>query len=147
HSGVTQLAAVTEGSIVGIDVATGKQLWTTPFPDDWHENIVTPVWTGSALIVSGPRQGTHALSIAKTGATWRVTETWKNEAVTMYMSTPVVGDGMVYGFSNKQKGQFVALDLSSGAVKWSTQGREGEHASLLLTPSNLVALTNNGDMI
>ena len=65
----------------------------------------------------------------------------------MYMSTPVVGDGLIYGFSNKQKGQFVALDARTGAVKWATQGREGEHASLLLTPSHVVALTNNGDLM
>jgi outer membrane protein assembly factor BamB len=144
--GIGQLAAVTEGSIVGIDFATGKQLWSTPFPDDWHENIVTPVWTGSALVVSGPRQGTHALAIEKNGTAWRVTETWKNDAVTMYMSTPVAGDGMLYGFSDKQKGRFVALDLKTGAVKWTTDGRQGEHASMLLTPSHLVALNNNGEM-
>jgi outer membrane protein assembly factor BamB len=62
------------------------------------------------------------------------------------MSTPVVGDGVVYGFSNKQKGQFVALDLKTGVVKWTTEGRQGEHASMLLTPAHLVTLTNNGEM-
>jgi outer membrane protein assembly factor BamB len=144
--GVAQLAAITSGSIVGIDFTTGKQLWSMAFPDDWHENIVTPVWTGTALVVSGRRQGTHAFAIAKSGATWSVTETWKNDAVTMYMSTPVIGDGVVYGFSNKQKGQFVALDLKTGAVKWTTDGRQGEHASMLLTPAHLVTLTNNGEM-
>lgn len=38
-----------------------------PFQDDWHENIVSPLWTGTALIVSGPRQGTHAYAIARAG--------------------------------------------------------------------------------
>ena len=36
----------------------GKQLWTIPFPDEWNENIVTPVVVGDLLIVSGIRKGT-----------------------------------------------------------------------------------------
>ena len=35
----------------------------SPFPDEWHENIVTPVWTGTHLIVSGVRQGTQAFAL------------------------------------------------------------------------------------
>ena len=35
------------------------------FPDEWPENIVTPLWTGSRLVVSGMRQGTHAFTLSK----------------------------------------------------------------------------------
>jgi outer membrane protein assembly factor BamB len=145
--GTAQLVTLTEGSVIGLDPATGKELWAAAFPDDWHENIVTPVWTGTHLIVSGVRQGTHAYAIEKSGTTWRATQAWRNAAVTMYMTTPVVGDGLIYGLSSKQRGQFVALDAKTGEIKWTTQGREGEFASLLLTPSHLVALVNGGDLI
>jgi outer membrane protein assembly factor BamB len=132
--------------MVGLD-SKGAELWSTPFPDEWHENIVTPIWTGTHLIVSGPRQGTHAYSLAQTGGKWQATEVWKNADVTMYMSSPVFGDGLIYGLSEKRKGQFVALDAKTGAVRWITEGREGEHASVMLTPGNLVYLTNNADLI
>jgi len=141
--GTAQIVTLTEGSIVSLDPANGKQLWSAPFPDDWHENIVTPVWTGTHLVVSAQRQGTHAYVIGKTGAT----QAWRNAAVTMYMSTPVTGDGLIYGLSSKQRGQFVALDAKTGDLKWSTGGREGEHASFLLTPAHLVVLVNGGDLI
>jgi hypothetical protein len=59
----------------------------------------------------------------------------------------VFGDGLVYGHSSKRKGQFVAVDGKTGALKWATEGREGEHASLLLTPQNVVFLTNGADLI
>ena len=65
----------------------------------------------------------------------------------MYMSSPVFGDGLIYGHSSKKKGQFVALDAKTGVVRWTTEGREGEHASLLLTPQHVVFLTNNADLI
>jgi outer membrane protein assembly factor BamB len=146
-AGKKQIATTTEGSIVGLDAATGQELWSTPFPDEWHENIVTPVWTGSHLVVSGPRQGTHAFELKQSEGKWRATEVWKNAEVAMYMSSPVYGDGLLYGLGEKKKGQFVALDAKTGAIRWITEGREGDHASVLLTPRHLVYLTNDANLI
>jgi len=146
-SGARQLVTMTEGSIVGIDAKTGKELWSVAFPDEWHENITTPLWTGANLVVSGTRAGTHAYSLAQSGGKWQATEVWKNTDVAMYMSSPVFGDGLIYGHSSKKKGQFVAVDAKTGALKWATEGREGEHASVLLTPQYVVFLTNGADLI
>jgi outer membrane protein assembly factor BamB len=146
-SGVAQLVTLTQESIVGIDTKTGKQLWSAAFPDEWHENIVTPIWTGSQLIVSGTRQGTHAFKLQQAAGKWQAIETWNNSDVAMYMSSPVFGDGLVYGYSSKRKGQFVALEAATGALKWSTEGRAGEHASVLLTPTHVVYLTNSAELL
>jgi outer membrane protein assembly factor BamB len=143
----SQIVAVTEGSIVGIDAKSGNELWSIPFPDEWHENISTPLWTGTHLIVSGVRQGTHAYTLAEQNGKWQATEVWKNPDIAMYMSSPVIADGTVYAHSSKKKGQFVAFDEKTGAVRWATEGREGEHASLLLTPRHVVFLTNGADLI
>lgn len=145
--GTKQIVTMTQGSIVGVDGKTGKELWSVPFPDEWHENIATPLWTGTHLIISGTRQGTHAYTLKQTGGKWAATETWKNPDIAMYMSSPVFGDGVIYGHSSKKKGQFFAIDANTGAVRWTTEGREGEHASLLLTPQHVVFLTNNADLI
>jgi outer membrane protein assembly factor BamB len=146
-SGSKQLVALTQESIVGIDTKTAKELWSIAFPDEWHENITTPIWTGSQLIVSGTRQGTHAYKVQQTADKWTATESWKNADVAMYMSSPVFGDGLLYAHSSKRKGQFVALDATTGVVKWATEGRAGEHASILLTPTHVVFLTNAAELI
>jgi outer membrane protein assembly factor BamB len=145
--GVRQIVTLTEGSIEGIDAKSGAALWSIPFPDEWHENIVTPVWTGAHLVMSGPRQGTHAYAFSHERGTSHVVEAWKNADVTMYMSTPVAADGVLYGLSSKRKGQIVALDAATGAVRWSTDGRTGNHASILLTPRHVLFLTNDGDLV
>jgi outer membrane protein assembly factor BamB len=145
--GQSQIVGLTEGSIVGLDAKNGKELWSVAFPDEWHENISTPLWTGTHLIVSGTRQGTHAFTLAEQNGKWQATEVWKNPDVAMYMSSPVVADGVVYAHSSKKKGQFVAFDEKTGAIRWATEGREGEHASLLLTPRHVVFLTNGADLI
>jgi outer membrane protein assembly factor BamB len=145
--GSQQIVAMTEGSIVSLDGKTGNELWSVPFPDEWHENIATPLWTGSFLVVSGTRQGTHAYGLARNGGKWQAIEMWKNPDIAMYMSSPVFGDGLIYGHSSKRKGQFFAIDAKTGATRWATEGREGEHASLLLTPQHVIFLTNGADLI
>lgn len=145
--GQRQIVTMTQGSIVGIEAKSGQELWSVPFPDEWNENISTPLWTGAHLIISGTRQGTHAYTLTQAGGKWQATESWKNPDVAMYMSSPVFGDGLIYGHSSKKKGQFVAMDAKTGAVRWATEGREGEHASLLLTPQHVIFLTNGADLI
>lgn len=142
-----QIVALTQEVIVGLDAKSGKELWSVPFPDEWHENISTPLWTGTHLIVSGSRPGTHAFTLAEQNGKWQATEVWKNPDIAMYMSSPVIADGVVYAHSSKKKGQFVAFDEKTGAIRWATEGRAGEHASLLLTPRHVVFLTNGADLI
>lgn len=146
-AGKAQIVTLTESSIVGLDARTGQGLWSVAFPDEWHENIVTPLWTGSRLVVSGTRQGTHAFDLKQTAGKWEAVEAWKNTDVGMYMSSPVFGDGLIYGHSARRKGQFVALDAQSGVVHWSTEGREGDHASVLLTANHIIYLTNSATLI
>jgi outer membrane protein assembly factor BamB len=146
-AGSSQVVTMTQESIVGIDAKSGVELWSIPFPDEWQENIVTPLWTGKHLIVSGVRQGMHAYALLQSGGKWIATENWKNPGVTMYMSSPVLADGTIYGHSQKKRGHFVALDAATGAVKWASEGRDGDNAFVLLTAGNVVYLTNGGEMV
>ena len=145
--GVRQIVTLTNGSIVGIDATNGASLWSIPFPDEWHENIVSPLWTGSTLIVSGIRQGTQAYAISRTAGKWATRQVWKNADVTMYTASPVLAGGVIYGMSNKRRGQFVALSAADGTLKSSTTGRDGNHASILQHGDHLLFLTDGGVLI
>ena len=145
--GTSQVITMTNSSVVGVDAQTGAQLWSSPFTDEWHENITTPVWTGTHLIVSGTRQGTHALTLTRKDTTWTATTAWKNTEVGMYMSSPVLADGLVVGLSARRKGQFVAVDVTTGKLAWASEGRDADHASVLLTPTHIVFLTATGDLL
>lgn len=145
-AGTPHLVTLTEQSILALDPRSGKELWTVPFPDQWHENIVTPVWTGSRLIISGVRQGTHAYTIENASGKWRAVEVWSNPQISMYMSSPVSADGLIYGFSDKRKGHFVALDSTTGRVKGQSEGREGGNAAVLLAPAHIVYWNDGGEL-
>ena len=145
--GQRHVVTLTESSIVGLDAATGGLLWSVPFTDEWHENIMTPVWTGEHLVVSGPRQGTHAFAVRRQDGGWLAAPAWSNARVTMYMSSPVLADGTLYGHSSTRSGQFVALDAATGAVRWASEGREGDHVSVLLAGGDLLLLTSDAELL
>ncbi len=104
-----------EEFVTAIELATGKIAWhgTTRaaggncgacrFLTHGTRNIVTPVWTGKHLVVSGPRQGTPAYSLTVSNGAWTAAAAWKNAGVTMYMSSPVHADGTMFALSNKRK--------------------------------------------
>ncbi|HTH26154.1 MAG TPA: hypothetical protein VL919_13635 [Vicinamibacterales bacterium] len=59
----------------------------------------------------------------------------------------LLADGIIYGRSNKRRGQFVAVRASDGWLKWSTPGRDGNHASILQHGEYLLFLTDGGVLI
>lgn len=142
-----QIVTLTESSIVGLAASSGRELWSIPFPDEWQENIVTPLWTGSLLVISGTRQGTHAYRLENVGDQWKATQVWENRKIAMYMSSPVLADGTIFGHSARQKGQFVALNAADGETRWTSLGRSGDHASVILTPRYVIWLTNEGRFV
>ena len=146
-AGTRQLITMTDKAVVGVDTATGKQLWAIPFPDEWNENIVTPVVAGDILVVSGIRKGTLGYRIEKKGTAFAATQVWQNMEVPMYMSSPVVDRGYVYGFSSKRKGQLFCLDARTGTLKWSTEGRAGMNAAIQSAGADLVVLTTEADLL
>ena len=65
----------------------------------------------------------------------------------MYMSSPVLVRGALYGHSTKRKGQFVAVDPESGKILWATEGRNAASASVLAAGQHLVYLTTDSQLI
>jgi outer membrane protein assembly factor BamB len=146
-SGPRQLVTMTDKAVVSIDVANGKLLWSLPFPDEFNENIVTPVMAGDVLVISGTRKGTLGYRLESAAGQSTPKQIWHNTDLPMYMSSPVADGPMLFGFSNRRKGQLFCLDARTGTTKWTTEGRAGTNASLLSAGANLVVLNTDGEMI
>ncbi len=146
-SGTRQLVTMTDKAVVALDPSAGRLLWQIPFPDEWNENIVTPVFAGDVLVVSGTRKGTFGYRIEKGSAGWTPKQTWHNTELPMYMSSPVTDGAFVYGLSNRRKGQLFCLDAKTGAAKWTTEGRAGQNAAIVSAGDHLVVLTNTGELV
>lgn len=145
--GTRHLITQTQKSIVSVNAADGTLLWQAPLTTPYEQNSVTPVVSGDLVIYSGLNHGVTAVRIARKGSQWAASPAWKNDDVSMYMSSPVISRTTLYGLSHKNRGQFFAVDLATGKTLWTTQGRDGENASVIAAGSVLLLSTTNAELI
>ncbi len=65
----------------------------------------------------------------------------------MYMNSPILSGDMMFGLSHKNRGQFFCLDASTGKTLWTSEGRQGENAAMLMAGELMFLLTNDADLI
>jgi outer membrane protein assembly factor BamB len=145
--GVRQVIAQTQKFLVGLDAANGALLWQMPFTTDFDQNAFTPVVFQDLLIFGGIDWPLTAMRLKLVDSKWIGETVWTNPQTPMFMSTPVVIGGTIYGLTLRSRGQFVAIDAASGKTLWSTQGREGENASMLGSRFWLLASTTDGNLV
>ena len=142
--GQTQIVTLTQNKVTAIDPENGHLLWEHPYQVEWRENIVSPVVHGNGIIVSGREQAHIAkLEIARVSRAWTVSSAWTNAEQAMYMSTPLLAEGKLYGFSFKNKGQLFCLDPATGAILWQGPGRLGDNAALVRSGNYLLCLSTD----
>ena len=79
--------------------------------------------------LSGINKGVDRYRIEKQDDEWETDKTWENKEVSLYMSSPVADGERLFGFSHRHKGQFFAMDLTTGKTLWTSEGRLGDNAS------------------
>jgi outer membrane protein assembly factor BamB len=145
--GTRQLITQSQSNIVSLSPADGKLLWQTPYTTAYDQNIVTAVVFEGLLIYSGVNKPLTALRVAQAGGKWTATPAWENAELPMYMSSPVERDGVLYGLTQRNRGQFFAADARTGKTLWTTRGREGENAAVVLSGDVLIATTTEGELV
>ena len=146
-AGVRQVIAQTQKLLVGLDASTGALLWRMPFTTEFDQNAFTPVVVQNLVIVGGIDMPFTAIRMTLDGGKWNAEMAWNNPQTPMFMSSPVLIGETIYGLTTRSRGQFVAIDAKSGKTLWSTQGREGENASMMGNSSWLLASTTEGQLV
>jgi outer membrane protein assembly factor BamB len=145
--GVRQVIAQTQKLLVGLDASDGELLWQLPFTTDFDQNAFTPVVFQDLLINAGIGWPLTALRLTLDDGKWIVETAWTNPDAPMFMSSPVLIAGTLYGLNTRRRGQFVAVDAATGRTLWNTPGREGESASILGSRPWLLASTTDGTLV
>jgi outer membrane protein assembly factor BamB len=145
--GVDQIVTQSRSYVVSVAAAPGALLWKMPFETPYQQNSVTPLVVGSRVIISGLDQGTTALEPRRDGqGNWLLEIAWRNDEFPMYMSSPVLHGGLLFGMTDKKKGQLFCLDVETGEIRWTSEGREGDNASLIATGDRLIVLTTEAEL-
>jgi outer membrane protein assembly factor BamB len=145
--GERQIVTFSESFLIGLSAERGELRWKVPFTTSYVQNAVTPIVDGDTIIYSGLDHPVRALKVVRSGSGWATEARWENEAVAAYMSTPVLADGRLFGFSHRKRGQFFCLDAASGKTIWLSDGRQGDNAAVLAGGGTVLLLTTGSELI
>jgi outer membrane protein assembly factor BamB len=145
--GARQIITQSSRNVIGVSAADGKLLWQLPFETEYAQNIVSPLLYRDLIIISGINKGVTAWRVARRGAQWAVDQVWQNKEVSMYMNSPLLSGDRLYGLSHRNRGQYFALDAATGRTLWTSDGRQGENAAMLLSGDLIFALNNEAELI
>jgi len=146
--GVNQIVTLAEKSIVGISLIDGKLLWQLPFaPQSRAYNAATPIVDGQTVIFTGAGRGTKAVKIEKQGDDFVAKELWSNGDVSVQFNTPVLKDGLLFGFTDKDN--LFCLNAETGQTAWidSTKRGSGGFGTIVDVGSALLALTSDSELL
>jgi len=146
-SGTRQVIALTQRNIVGVSAATGALLWQRPFENQFSNNAITPIVYHDTIIMSGYEKGVTAFKPIKRGDTWETQTRWETQAVSLFMSSPVLVDDTLYGLSQRASGQFFAMDARTGKVLWVGPAREATNTAVVKAGDLLFLLNDDGELI
>ena len=106
----------------------------------------TPTFHKGSLLLGGENRGILGLKPQQKNGRWDVVQKWHQTDVALDMSSAVMNDGRLYGFSHYGRGRFFCLDPSSGKVMWQGPGRTGNNVMFLAIPHHIFALINTGEL-
>ena len=145
--GVEQVVTFTQEHFVGVAFADGSLLWSRPFTTRSTTTSQTPVLHGDLVIQNGRGNGVVAFRTSRSGGRWTMEDIWSTDDYSLHMANPVVGDGVMFGLSHLNSGQYFALDLDSGKALWESTPRQAENAALVRAGNLVFSLEDDAELV
>jgi outer membrane protein assembly factor BamB len=146
-AGVRQVVTFTQQFMVGVAVETGRLLWRRPFTTRANTTSQTPILFGDTVIQNGRGNGVTAFRVVQKGDEWVTEDVWHVDDVALHMTNGVVVDGVLYGLSHLNSGQYFGLDLATGQVLWTSDPRQAENAAMAHAGDIVFSLEEDAELL
>ena len=145
--GTRQVVTFTRRNLVGVSVASGELLWSRPFVTPSDTTSQTPILYRDTLIQAGRENGITAFRVVRGGEAWTTEDVWHTDEVSLHMTNGVEINGVLYGLSHLNSGQYFGLDLDSGQVLWLSDPRQAENAAIVRAGDTIFSLQDDAQML
>jgi outer membrane protein assembly factor BamB len=146
-SGTRQVVTFTQENLVGVSVAKGELLWHRPYTTPHTTTCQTPVVYGNTLIAAGRSNGITAFRVVRQGDRFSTENVWHTDEVSLYLANGVTFDGVLFGLSHLNSGQYFGLDLDTGRVLWTSDPRRAENAAIVRAGDTILSLENDAELV
>jgi outer membrane protein assembly factor BamB len=129
--------------LVGLDPATGKDLWTFTW-DTWNGlSCAQPlkVSDDQLFVSTGYGKGAAMVKLTETAGALRAEAIWSGMAMKNKFNSSVLIDGVVFGLD---EGRIAAVDVLTGERRW--KGKSYGYGQLILADGVLIILGEVGEL-
>jgi outer membrane protein assembly factor BamB len=145
--GTRQIVTFTHQNLVSVSAANGSLLWSRPFTTPSNTTAQTPILYRDSIIQAGREAGITRFRVLQKDGKWVTENVWATKEVSLQMSNAVEINGMLYGLSHLNSGQYFALDLESGQVIWRSEPRQAENAAVVRAGETIFSLENDAELV
>jgi outer membrane protein assembly factor BamB len=145
--GVRQLVTITQSKLVGVDVATGALLWERPFASSNFTNSITPLRFGQSVVVWNNNGPMRAVTIARRDNKWVAEEAWTSDDAPNRLSNTVLDGDVMFGMTQRNMGQYYAVDLKTGKTLWASEGRQAANVAVERAGDIIFSMENDGELV
>ena len=145
--GRRQVIAFTNGLMVGIARDDGQLLWSRPFTTPSNTTAQTPIIHEDLVIQAGRENGLTAFRVTAQAGEWSTEDVWHTDEASLHMTNGVVVDGVLYGLSHLNSGQYFGVDLDNGDVLWTSEGRQAENAAMVSAGNTIFSIQDDAQMV
>jgi outer membrane protein assembly factor BamB len=141
-AGTRCVAIFKADALVGLNAASGQELWRFPWKTSYDVNAPTPLVFGDKIfITSGYGTGCALVQVGP----GKARQIWRNKNMRSQLGSPVLVQGYIYGIDgNVGGGELRCLDLGTGEIKWKQNVGGG---ALIAAGDHLLALNERGELI
>jgi outer membrane protein assembly factor BamB len=142
-AGTPQLVVLGGTAVYGMDPATGRTIWSEPWPTSYDVNAATPVYHNGHLFVSSEyNHGAMMLALSPGGAK----KLWEKNDVQCKIQPPVldVNEGVLYANSG---GTLKCMSWPDGQIKWAATDKNlrlGAGGSIVRWQNYLLTMSERG---
>lgn len=145
HGGVRQFITLARSTVLGVDVATGKLLWSHPHESFCDQNVTSPIYhDGRVFVSSGHKAGARVIQVNLDNR--RADQAWFGTQLDNCHGGVVLLDDHLYGAGCRlyNKG-LLCVEFSSGKVKYRAE--EIGKVSITWAEGLLYCFDNDGEML
>ena len=145
--GVRQIITFTQENFVGVSAETGALLWRRPYTTPSTTTSQTPHIYQNDVIEAGRGNGITRVRVVREGNAWTTENVWHTDEVSLHLTNGVVIDGVLFGLSHLNSGQYFGLDLDSGEVLWTSAPRQADNAAIVSAGRTIFSLEADAELV
>ena len=85
--------------------------------------------------------------MARENGQWVTDTVWENADINGRMSNGVLSGDVMFGLTNRNSGQYYAVEAETGQVLWTSEGRQADNVAMVRAGDVVFSLEDDGELV